>query len=281
MSDHYSAESADSTSDSNAPDSQLPGSANKMNIASESSLGIGPESLFTPTSPSLNERMSSRSMSYAEDSHAKTSALRARARESTGQGRVFGPSTRGLLASFDPDTSSWRTSQLSLETNGLDGFSETWPRSGMTRSGTAYQLQPLVPRIKETASGLLPTPTAKDPSFTNLEVVDRDGNPPEHHNQRWYSRESGRVVQKGVGQAVTLLLPTPRSGGRGLDGGSRARQKGRDLGIEWISHRRLNPCFLEWMMGFPPLWSVTDPGPLLPSGTPSSPKSRSGSDGAS
>jgi hypothetical protein len=37
-------------------------------------------------------------------------------------------------------------------------FSETWPRSGMTRSGTAYLLRPLAPLIGGIASGLLPTP---------------------------------------------------------------------------------------------------------------------------
>jgi integrase len=66
------------------------------------------------------------------------------AQGSTERARVFGQSTPAWLASFDPDTSSWRTSQLSL-LGGLDEFSGTWPRSGMTRSGTAYQLQPLAP----------------------------------------------------------------------------------------------------------------------------------------
>jgi len=45
---------------------------------------------------------------------------------------------------------------------GLSAFSETWPRSGMMRSGTAYQLPPLVRLTDGIASGLLPTPAARD-----------------------------------------------------------------------------------------------------------------------
>jgi hypothetical protein len=37
-------------------------------------------------------------------------------------------------------------------------FSPTWPRAGMTRSGTAFPLRPLAPLTKETGSGSWPTP---------------------------------------------------------------------------------------------------------------------------
>ena len=43
----------------------------------------------------------------------------------------------------------------------LSVFSETWPRSGMMRSGTAYQLPPLVPLTDATGSGSWPTPDAE------------------------------------------------------------------------------------------------------------------------
>ncbi len=46
--------------------------------------------------------------------------------------------------------------------SGLAEFSATWPRSGMMRNGTVYQLEPLVSPMREIASGLLPTPTASD-----------------------------------------------------------------------------------------------------------------------
>jgi hypothetical protein len=103
------------------------------------------------------------STSSVADSRVRISPTPARAQASTGSARVFGASTPASFASFDPDTSSWRTSQLCLDGD-LDEFSETWPRAGMTRNGTAYRLRPLAPLIGETGSGSsrIPTPTAGD-----------------------------------------------------------------------------------------------------------------------
>jgi hypothetical protein len=65
------------------------------------------------------------------------------------------------LASFDPAIYSWKTLQTSLLTD-LEPFSQTLPRSGMTRSGFVYEL-PIVGRLtKGTDGGYLPTPTAHD-----------------------------------------------------------------------------------------------------------------------
>ncbi len=65
------------------------------------------------------------------------------------------------LASFDPATCSWKTLQTSLLTDS-EPYSQTFPRSGMTRNGFVYEL-PIVGRLtKETGGGYLPTPTAHD-----------------------------------------------------------------------------------------------------------------------
>jgi hypothetical protein len=246
MSDLYSAESADSTTDSNAPDSQPHGSANKTSSVPTGSAPSGPDAPSTRTSRNSEDATLNPSMPSAEDSPAKTSASPARGQDSTEPARVFGPSTHDLLASYDPATSSWRTSQLCLDGE-LDEFSGTWPRSGMTRSGIAYRRQPLAPLTGGTGSGLLPTPAARDwkdtgaPSemnrksptlsarawagaippmlptpaanpagWRNIEVVDKDGNPPTHANQRWYDKKTGRVVQKDLRHVIERgMWPTP------------------------------------------------------------------------
>jgi hypothetical protein len=95
----------------------------------------------------------------AAASPAQISLSLAREQGSMASSRVFGPSSRGSLASYDPATSSWRTSQLSLLEDSA-AFSETWPRSGMTRSGTAYRLEPWAPLTAVTESGSWPTPLA-------------------------------------------------------------------------------------------------------------------------
>src|SRR6185312_3258453 len=92
------------------------------------------------------------------DSHVRTLALPATApgcpapvRGSTG--RLFEP-----FAWYDRSTRSWRTWQRCL-VEGWALYSETWPRSGMTRNGIAYRSADLVPPISGTGFGLLPTPT--------------------------------------------------------------------------------------------------------------------------
>ena len=84
---------------------------------------------------------SSRSISSVGDSPAKTSAWPEGAQDSTGPDRDCGQNTRASFASFDPDTSSWKTSQRCL-VGGWVEFSETWPRAGTIRRGTVYQLPP-------------------------------------------------------------------------------------------------------------------------------------------
>ena len=72
------------------------------------------------------------------------------------RGLAYGESTADLFARYDRASLSWKTSQACF-LSGWGRFSETWPRSGMTRNGIAYQLPPLVPLTGETGYGLLPT----------------------------------------------------------------------------------------------------------------------------
>jgi len=65
-----------------------------------------------------------------------------------------------------------------------------------------------------TTSGLLPTPAVNEPGWKNRIPVDKNGKTPTHHNQRWYDKETGRVMQKGLQQVLTYLpedFPASRS----------------------------------------------------------------------
>ena len=54
-----------------------------------------------------------------------------------------------------------------------------------------------------------PTPSAQEPGWKNIELVDGHGcSPPCHPNQRFYDKNTGRLVQKGLQQVVQW--PTPR-----------------------------------------------------------------------
>src|SRR6185312_1922327 len=183
-------------------------------------------------------------MSSVEASPAKTLAAQEWARELRARSRASGSNTPVLLASFDPSTSSWRTSQCSL-LGGFTEFSETWPRSGLMRSGIAYQLPPLVRRTNVTVFGLWPTPRANDP------------------------QKRGRIAntaRNGLAAAVRYW-PTPRAAKRGPRNPATAAVKLASSGRK--SFHRLedataydesmigipNPRFVEWLMGFPQMWT--------------------------
>ena len=105
------------------------------------------------------------SMSLQAASPAKTSQSRDPSEALKASAADYGQSAPVLLGSFDPDTPSLRTSQTCLMENGELGLSEffgTFPRSGMMRSGTVYQLPNLARTITEIGSGLWPTPKASD-----------------------------------------------------------------------------------------------------------------------
>ena len=126
-----------------------------MSGAGKSSRSTGPMSRSTETSGSAERTTLQPSMFSPEDFPASPSATRGSGKRRTMRGGS-GRSSRDAFASYDPDTCSWRTYQASL-TGQLQTFSETWPRAGMTRSGTAYRLPPLVLHMSGIASGWLPT----------------------------------------------------------------------------------------------------------------------------
>jgi hypothetical protein len=57
--------------------------------------------------------------------------------------------------------------------------------------------------------------------------VDRDGNAPEHPNQRWYHPTTGRLVQKGLTQ-VAKIWPTPTAQDAKNDGGPSQWERNSD-----------------------------------------------------
>lgn len=79
--------------------------------------------------------------------------------------RASGATSQTPFAFFDPASCSWRTSQPSLDGDSTE-YSGTWPRSGTTRAGCAFELPKLGLPTTETGGSaspsLLPTPLARD-----------------------------------------------------------------------------------------------------------------------
>ena len=188
-----------------------------------------------------------------EDFPAKTSAAQEKAQVLKANVAACGLNTPELLASYDHDTSSWRTSQHCL-VEGLTVFSERWPRSGMMQNGIAYQLQPLVRLTDETEYGLWPTPTT-------------DGFAAEGQVKgiiRMTQNLDMAIQMTGRQKRTKKLWRTPNSGLAKLSYTENcgkyyekriARKNGQiDLAMQIYQSEgngRLNPAWVEWLMGFP------------------------------
>jgi hypothetical protein len=195
-------------------------------------------------------------MSSVAASPAKISARLVRGLGLMARAAAYGRNTPDLLARFVPDTSSWKTSQLCL-VEGLTEFSETWPRSGMMQSGIAYQLPPLAPLTDEIAFGLWPTPDTMN---------HRDGSKLRKDNNLNQGGRHGVSLHHAVWATPSVCGNYNRKGASATSGDGLATQVGG----------RLNPTWVEWLMGYPIGWTA-----LEGSATPSSRKSRKSSAGQS
>jgi len=229
---------------------------------------------------------SSDQMFCAEDSPARTLATQASGQGSTANGQDYGQSTPELLASYDPATSSWRTSQLCLDGD-LSEFSETWPRSGLMRNGIAYRLPPLVPLTAGTDSGLLPTPRADERGQgmgAALAYAEAGFKQPTTRNGKTRGKSTYDTTLTTAVFAVRLW-PTPSAsddrdrGNLSTPAIARRASKGKQLMLSMVVDKNsgaLNPTWVEWLMGFPLGWTALDAW-----ATPLSRKSRKSSAGPS
>jgi len=163
---------------------------------------------------------------------------------------VFGQSSPGSFATYDPNSSSWKTSEACFLLD-WDEYSETWPRSGTIVGGIASQRQPLVPPISANASGSSgteerwPTPQASD------------------NRQRGTQNATARRLEMGkqIGlEAAVKFFPTPTRH-TAKENGYPAEYTRRtvNLGAIFVDREKstgtLNPDWVEWMMGYPVGWT--------------------------
>ena len=132
----------------------------------------------------------------------------------------------GLLACYDQNTSTWKTSQQSLIMD-LEPSLETWPRSGMTVNGFAYALPTVVLPTNVIDGGYLPTPTATSNQLAPSMA----------------KHKSCRAMQK-------MMNPTPTAHDAKL-GNYPAEQRRNTPGIAVILGGKPAPTFQEWQMGWP------------------------------
>ena len=111
------------------------------------------------------------------------------------------------FATFDPVTSTWRTSPRSARAASRKS-SATWPRSGMTRNGRAFALPTPEPRTAATASSSLPSGPAR-PGGSRLLPTPDTGCSPNGHGRRGGRPGNGHQSGHGLDVAATALTPAP------------------------------------------------------------------------
>jgi len=237
----------------------------------------------TTSKPLTGSLGAEKSTSFVEGSRAKTSAQPGEARELKASEAGFGERWRESLAKYDPNTHSWRTPQCSL-LEGLDVFSETWPKWGMMRNGACWELTTRVRLTEENESGFWPTPRSCSAMaatitpesahatnrFPNLETVvgramwptptKSDGMGGPGTSEKRMGGENLRTVVK--------IWPTPQAsdnrnrGGAGSRAIQRRKEMGKQIGLSQAvsaTSGALNPDWVEWLMGWPIGWTDLKP----------------------
>lgn len=252
-----------------------------------SSPGAGRESFAGVTCARCGRTNSSPLICCVAGSPAKTSASPAEARESTGPGLGSGGSFTVSSVTFDQDWCSWRTCQRSF-TGEWVRFSGPWPRSGTMRNGTASPQQPSAPLTDVIDSSSWPTPVADGDRTTDYDQNGRSLGA-EARRRPWptpQARDWKGPWSTGDGTdlpSTVRMFPTPVAadarrksqtyvrGNLTLVGAVQRNLKDGDSSPP-VRSGTLNPLWVEWLMGFPPEWTVCEH-----SATRSFPKWRIGS----
>lgn len=222
------------------------------------------------------------------DTPASRSAPQENDKAKTTRG-IFGPSVSEPYAFCDLDTHSLRTCEGTL-VSGFPEFSQTLPPSGSMQNGKLYQQPRLVHHTKGIGYSLWPTPTTQEVEHPNAKWnkngrrISNNGN---SHSmgladavQKWptptvddsanVTRKSGafQSLTRKVMETETLKWPTPRAAQgearnhtiweRSLDKPQNLENKVAQVEPSAIGGK-LNPTWVEWLMGFPLGWTDLEP----------------------
>jgi DNA (cytosine-5)-methyltransferase 1 len=231
---------------------------------------------------------------YREGFHAKTLVQQEKAQELMESAAGCGEKWHASFAKYDPNSSLWRTAQCSL-LGGLDEFSETWPQWGLMRDGECWEQRTLEQTIRGTEFGLSPngvdsfhtpnttgldggsnsrkalkkklekwpTPTVMDSinHFETLEVwMERNKKNKQKNPNLGETQKSLRSV---VHWPTPVCQDSRHATTRHLD--PKNQHWKSNLGEVVMSMEkpniggRLNPTWVEWLMGWPLGWTDLKP----------------------
>lgn len=243
--------------------------------------------------PSTASRGVESFIQFLRDSPANPSAQPDSKKEQKTLG-TFGRTLPESLGRFDQGSCSWRTWQQSL-ISPLPLSVQTWPKWGMIRRGVLFALPiPALPTVEDAGSvwpsvEMMPTPTTQinqhspstiarggriifpTPTVIHAKRGNHDEDPGAFlDRQEAYRKKTGGSIGMSLGVAVKLWstpiareaqdthldLKKTRSNGKKRND-SLTRQVSLDEGL--IRGGRLNPEWVEWLMGWPIGWTDCEP----------------------
>ena len=233
---------------------------------------------------------------YLAGFHAKTLAQQEKAQALMENDQECGEKWRGSFVKYDQDLSLWKTHQCSLAGD-LDEFLETWPQWGLMRDGECWEQRTLERLTKGTESGLSPNgvDSFHAPNTTGLDSGSNSRRALKKHKETWptptasQARSEGMILQmRQLVESGTLTVaeaeamiggsltpkrmskwPTPvcqdsrHATTRHLD--PKNQHWKSNLGEVVMSMEkpniggRLNPTWVEWLMGWPLGWTDLKP----------------------
>ena len=157
----------------------------------------------------------------------------------------------GCAATLSQDSSFWKM-YLPLLADVEQRWSEKLPRWGMIVDGALYPLQALEQGTKEIDGSYWLTPTTMD----YLSV--REGEALENALYRGKDRKSKRKVSGRLNEQVAYpqMWPTPDASARGA---SKSRGNHHYTLQDAVGSGKLNPKWVEWLMGYPKGWTELKP----------------------
>ena len=162
---------------------------------------------------------------------------------------TYGLGSEMPLAHYDPLTQSWKMSE-DISLWGDYKSLESLPKSGITLNGELYQQPAWVRPIDETELSLWPTPTTQEI---------------EHPNAIWNDKMR-RVAPNGSTHSINLADAVQKWNTPQAHDAKHLYSKPKASGQQMLSNQiyakdattaggKLNPEWVEWLMGFPAGWT--------------------------
>jgi hypothetical protein len=193
---------------------------------------------------------------YLAGFHAKTSAPQEKAQELTENEAGCGEKWHASFTKYDPDLRLWKTHQCSL-LGDLEPFLETWPQWGLMRNGECWEQRTLEQITNGTEFGFSvnispppptwPTPTAHMSKETNAPSEHKRNTPTLTAQVNWPTPNASDYRDRG-----NMSNPCVQ----------KRMDVGKQLGLSMVVHPtsgKLNPEWVEWLMGWPLGWTDLKP----------------------